>query len=606
MQSHPMQTSSREPRPAAPCAPRVTSALALAAALAITLAGCGGGSSAPAPAAPPAGASIDAQVLAEQRDELAALPAGVTVAPGAVPVQMPARSAVRFLNQATFGAVAADIASVQQNWRKGWMAQQFALPAAPTHWDRVKAVQAAWLAEDATRTADKLPAAVWDWSIWQAYLSSLDPLRKRVGYALSQIMVTSIEGLSGGGTTRPKLAAGYVDVLEKGAFGNFRQLLEDVSLNPAMGMYLSHRGNRKAEYDASGVAVRVPDENYAREVMQLFTIGLVQLNLDGTPALANGMARESYTEGDVANLARVFTGWDWQPASAGDERYRAPMRHIAANHSPEEKRFLGVTVPAGTDGPSSLKTALDTLFNHPNVGPFIGRQLIQRLVTSNPGPAYVARVATRFNDNGSGVRGDMQAVIDQVLRDPEARTPLNIVQPAPGWGKLREPVLRFTALARALNASASGPIWRIGSLSDPATALGQSPLHSPSVFNFYRPGYVPPNTAIAAAGLVAPEFQITTDTSVPGSVNFLQRFMTQPPSGISLDYAKELALAADPAALVASIHLRLANESLSAATRDDIVATLAALPAQTDAERLNRVRIAWLIAMAAPEFIAQK
>ncbi len=581
----------------------------LAALCAGVLVACGGGSPTTPPAGPPPGAHSDPEILAEQRDELAALPADVTVVAGAVPEQMPTRSAVRFLNQASFGAVETDVAGLRAAWRKGWLAQQQALPATG-HWERVKAMQAAWLAEDTTRAAANLPNTLWDWSIWQAYITAPDQLRKRVGYALSQILVISMEGLGAGGANNPLLAAGYLDVLERGAFGNFRQLLEDVSLSPAMGMYLSHRGNRKAEYDSKGVATRVPDENYAREVMQLFTLGLAELNLDGTARIVNGVTKESYTEADVMNLARVFTGWDWQTtAVAGQERYRMPMRQISANHSLEEKRFLGVTIPAGTDGPAGLRIALDTLFNHPNVGPFIGRQLIQRLVTSNPSPAYVARVAARFNDSGSGVRGDMKAVLDQVLRDPEARTPLNVASPAPGWGKLREPVLRYTQLARALGVANTGgatPSWRVGSLSDPAGALGQSPLRSPSVFNFYRPGYVPPNTALANAGLVGPEFQITTDTSVPGIVNALQRFMAAPPRGMALDYAPELALATDATALVASIDLRLANQALAAATRNEISAAVAALPAATDAQRLNRVRSAWLMVLASPEYIAQK
>ena len=294
-----------------------------------------------------------------------------------------------------------------------------------------------------------------------------------------------------------------------------------------MGIYLSHRGNRKADYDAQGKPLRVPDENYARELMQLFTIGLVQLHPDGTPKLKDGQPQPTYTQDDVSQLARVFTGWDLARPTGADaaERLRLPMQHIAARHSPEEKRFLGVLIPARTDGPTSLRIALDALFQHPNVGPFIGRQLIQRLVTSNPSPAYVARVAARFDNDGTGVRGNLRAVTEQVLRDPEARSPLNITQPAPSWGKLREPVLRFTQMARAFGIQSSGPLWRIGDLSDPARELGQSPLRAPSVFNFYRPGYVPPHTSLATAQLVAPEFQITTDTSVPGIVNTLQAFM---------------------------------------------------------------------------------
>jgi uncharacterized protein (DUF1800 family) len=576
--------------------------------LALVACGSGGGeTTTPSPdTGTPVGANPDARILAEQKDELAALPADEPVAPGAVPVQMPTRSAVRFLNQATFGAQDSELASLRNEWRTGWLQRQFALPVARTHWDGVLADQAAWLAEDGTRTPQDLPNTVWDWAVWQAYLSSTDPLRKRVGYALSQIMVVSASSLASGGTNNPRLAAGYLDVLEKGAFGNLRQLLEDVSLNPAMGTFLSHRGNLKASYDSNGVAIRVPDENYAREVMQLFTIGTVMLNLDGTPQLSAGKPVETYVQSEVSNLARVFTGWDWQPASAGVERYRLPMRHIAANHAPEEKKFLGVTIPAGTLGPASLKIALDTLFNHPNVGPFIGRQLIQRLVTSNPSRDYVARVAARFNDNGSGVRGDMKAVVTQVLNDPEARTPLNIAQPAAGWGKLREPVQRFTQLARALNLTTPGELWFIPDLSSPATELGQSPLRAETVFNFYHPGYAPPQSGIAAQQLVAPEFELVNEVSVPGIVNFLQRFLAQPPVRMTLDYGHELPLADQPAALVASLNLRFANESLSEATRREITDTLSAMPAGTADQKLTRVRTALLMLMAAPDFITQK
>jgi uncharacterized protein (DUF1800 family) len=580
--------------------------LAALSVLALAACGSGSGNAPPGNPTPPTGANPDARVYAEQVDELAALPADEPVAPGAVPVQMPTRSAVRFLNQATFGAQDAEVATLRSEWRTGWLARQFALPVARTHWDGVLADQAAWLAEDSTRLAKDLPNTVWDWAVWQAYLSSADQLRKRVGYALSQILVISASSLASGPPNNPRLAAGYVDVLEKGAFGNFRQLLEDVTLSPAMGVFLSHRGNLKAAYDSHGIATRVPDENYAREVMQLFTIGTVQLELDGTPQLVNNLPVETYVQDEVSQLARVFTGWDWQPATAGVERYRLPMRHIAANHSPEAKAFLGVTIPAGTDGPASLKIALDTLFNHPNVGPFIGRQLIQRLVTSNPSPAYVARVAAQFNDNGAGVRGDMKAVITQVLNDPEARMPLNITQPGIGWGKLREPVLRFSQLARVLNLQTSGELWFIPDLSSPATELGQSPLRAETVFNFYHPGYAPPQSGIADHKLVAPEFEIVNEVSVPGIVNFMQRFLAQPPVRMTVDFSRDLALADRPAELVASLDLRLANQSLSAATRTEITDTLSAMPSATDEQRLTRVRTALLMVMAAPDFIAQK
>jgi uncharacterized protein (DUF1800 family) len=609
-----------QPRPTPHTTPHTApywAAGALAVMLAAALAACGGGSSngssnsGSSGNTPPTdystlpGANADAKILAEQVDEATAAGTPVT----SLPAQLPEASAVRFLNQASFGSTEAETAAAQQQWRTGWLQAQFALPLERTHWDRVTADQAALLAEDPTRDPNNLTSAVWDWSVWEAYISAPDQLRKRVGYALSQSMVASMEGFASGGTNNARLAAAYVDVLEKGAFGNFRQLLEDVTLSPAMGYYLSHRGNRKADYpggDTTKPPTRVPDENYAREVMQLFTIGLVTLNADGTRQLTDGQPKETYGEADVRGLARVFTGWDFVSRTNNPDWPRTPMQHIASRHSLEEKSFLGVTIPANTDGPASLRIALDTLFNHPNTAPFISQQLIQRLVTSNPSPAYVGRVSAKFADNGAGVRGDMKAVVEAVLSDTEARTPRNITEPALSWGKLREPVLRYTTFARNFGGAFAGEIWRIGSLSDPATALGQSPLRSPSVFNFYRPGYVPPNTGIARAKLVAPEFQISTDTSLPGYVNFMQKQLVAPNGSLVFNYDAELALAGDPAALVARLDRRLTNTAMSSATRDEIVATVTALPTGTAAQNLARVRTAILMTLASPEYIVQK
>ncbi|MGB7301904.1 MAG: DUF1800 domain-containing protein [Burkholderiaceae bacterium] len=566
-------------------------------ALALLLTACGGNST----PAPPSGGSDNPQILAEQLDEARAGASGTQ--PGSLPGELPEASAVRFLNQASFGSTEADVANAMAQWRWGWLQTQFSTPVAKTHWEQVLADEAAWRAEDPARAQANTPRVIWDWSVWETYLTSPDQLRKRIAYALSQILVVSMETLPDA-----RFGAGYMDVLEANAFGNFRQLLEDVTLTPAMGQYLSYRGNRKAVYpnnDPTRDPIRVPDENYAREVMQLFTIGLYLLNPDGTLKLVNGEPVETYGEQDVQGLARVFTGWDWQPRTVG-EYERLPMRHIANRHSPEEKAFLGVTIAAGTDGPSSLAMALDTLFNHPNTAPFISKQLIQRLVTSNPSTEYVSRVAARFIDNGDGVRGDLRAVIEAVLLDTEARSPFHISAPAPGWGKLREPVLRFTTFARAFGVSNSQEIWRYGDLSEPSTALGQSPLRSPSVFNFYRPGYVPPNTSIARDNLVAPEFQIATETSIPGYVNFMQKQLTNPPAGIRYNFDPELALVNNPVALVARLNRRLTNNAMRTQTQELIINTISALPVATDNQKLNRVRTAILMTLAAPDFVVQK
>ncbi len=549
------------------CRGRVTLLLVVAA----MLAACGGGhtetgasvgTSSNSGAAAADGVALASeqarQILLEERaEEFAqeapaerALASNGTAAAAAqpVPALMPEATAVRFLNQATFGSTEATTAEIQPLWRYGWLQKQFAMPITSTHFQVVDARNLATPGNDAGES-------IFEKTLWESYLTAPDQLRKRMGWALSQIFVIGIEPLGGNGGARSRKAAAFFDILERNAFGNYRTLLDEVSTSPAMGTYLTFAGNQKALYpgnDSTKEPLRVPDENYAREIMQLFTIGLSRLNQDGSLKLdAKGQPIDTYDTDDVRGLARVFTGWNYRrqenPNWATD-----PMTFTAQFRSPEEKAFLGVSIPANTAGPASLKMALDTLFNHPNVGPFIGKQLIQRLVTSNPSPAYVSRVAARFNNNGSGVRGDMKAVIDAVLRDREARASSNIYAPAATWGKLREPVLRFTTFARAFGVkNKDNGAWNISDLSNPAFGLAQSPVRSPSVFNFYRPGYVPPNTSIANNKLVAPEFQITTDTSIPGYVNFMgAQLGAKPTGGLIYNFDAELAVAGDPAALL--------------------------------------------------------
>ena len=349
---------------------------------------------------------------------------------------------------------------------------------------------------------------------WRGVLSEPDQLRRRVGYALSQILVASSNDLG------QSTIAHYMDLLEQHAFGTFRELLEAVSRSQAMGEYLTFVNNRKADPRRG----RVPDENYAREVMQLFTIGLWELEPDGTRRLAGGQPIPSYDQDDIAGLARVFTGWR-RPDDETPARYSLPMVMREQDHEPGAKSFLGTTIPPDTLGEDSLVMALDTLAAHDNVGPFIGRQLIQRLVTSNPSPAYIRRVSETFADNGSGVRGDLGAVVRAVLLDDEA---WRADQPAT-FGKLREPVLRFTVVARALDITSSDDDnWSFDNTRDSATSLGQLPFASPSVFNFYRPGYVAPQTPLSDLDLVAPEFQIVDETSAIGWVNWLGDYLRNP------------------------------------------------------------------------------
>lgn len=514
--------------------------------------------------------------------------------------------AARFLLQAQFGASDADIAAVRAQGYLPWLGQQVDGPPGQTGWE--------WLSSKPYNTVFT------DDMIWNQLMTSPDGMRKRMALVLSEIFVVSASGI---GSNWPDLMmAQYWDTLVKGVTGNFRQLLEDVTLNPAMGYYLNTRGNQKE--NAQG---RQPDENYAREVMQLMTIGLYQLNADGTlKTAADGTPLDSYMLDDVTNLARVFTGYDLdiraaeQSGTAGaftppgatytlesNAWTQRPMTLNASRHSTLQASFLGTTVPAGTEGKAALKIALDALFNHPNVGPFICKQLIQRLVTSNPSAAYVKRVADVFSNNGAGVRGDMKSVFAAVLLDNEARSPASLADM--NFGRLREPMLRFVQWARTCGAASATGNWKIGDLSRPNDQLGQSPLRSPSVFNYFRPGYVPPSTAIASAKMVAPEFQLVNETSVGGYLNYMQAALPKNTKDVNATYASELALALDPAALVRRLNLLLTGNQLSAATVALITGALAtpALTAtSTDAAKLNRVYAAVLMVMASPQYLIQK
>jgi len=416
------------------------------------------------------------------------------------------------------------------------------------------------------------------------------------------------------------MMAQYWDMLVAGVTGNFRKLMEDVTLNPAMGYYLNTRGNQKE--NAQG---RQPDENYAREVMQLMTLGLYQLNADGTvKKAADGTPLDSYTQDDVAHLARVFTGYDLDIKSAertafpvpgqtytieSNQWTQRPMVLTASRHSLMEAKFLGATVAANTEGTAALKTALDTLFNHPNVGPFIGKQLIQRLVTSNPSAGYVSRVSAIFADNGAGVRGDMKSVLAAVLLDNEARSPDGLA--SPDFGRLREPMLRLVQWGRTFGVTSTKDTWKIGNTSDAASRLGQSPLRSPSVFNFFRPGYVPPSTVLASEGKSAPEFQLVNETSVGGYLNHLQSVLANgyDSKDVVASYAAEKTLVTDAGALVRRLNLLLCANQLSAATQKTITDALAApavTAASSDAVKLNRIYAAVLMVMASPEYLIQK
>ena len=501
------------------------------------------------------------------------------------------------------GANRVQIERVRTLGYAGWLDEQFALPASGMRWDFLVAAGLNDISYKNSQTG-------FDAAAWAKLLSAPDTLRQRITQALSEIFVVAIDGLVGGGW-KAFAAAAHLDTLEANAFGNHRALLQQVSLSASMGMYLTYRASAKANA-ASGA---LPDENYARELMQLFTIGLVELNLDGTPKLVNGKPADTYGLDDITGLARVFTGWDFDLAgvagaagTATPDFIRRPMAQVASRYETGAKTFLGSTIAAGTDAQTSLKTALDTIFAHANVAPFFSRQLIQRLVTSNPTPAYVARVAAVFANDGSGAgaasRGNLRAVVRALLLDDEARKAA--AASSTSFGKLREPMLRLAGWARAYSVASPSGAWAVGNTSDPAKGLAQSPLRSPSVFNFFRPGYVPPNSPLGTAALVAPEFQIANESSVVGCINFLQRAVASQVGDLTPDYASLLALADDTTALIAEINLVLAANQLSAATAATLAAAVQTLPAGTDALRRTRLNAALVLVLAAPEYIVQK
>ena len=530
-------------------------------------------------------------------------------------------AAARFVLQTSIGASSAKIDSVMRLGFEPWLDREMAAHGGSG---------VSWLT---ARGFSDIDVNAWydksnpgDYMIWNQLMSGGGEVRKRAALALSEILVVSLDGIDF--RWRSQGIARYWDVLQDNAFGSYRKLLEDITLNPAMGVWLNTQGNRKA--DGNG---RAPDENYAREVMQLFTFGLYQLNPDGTPRRDSaGNPIETYTTEDVQELAKVFTGFDFDysqniPRSRFDDPTRTvdsieytqlsmtadPSRwkypRTTGYHSEEAKNFLGVSIPPGTGADASLKIALDTLAGHPSVGPFLARQLIQRLVTSNPSPEYVQRVSATFDNNGRGERGDLGAVFKAIWLDPEALDPAQLSNTT--FGKIREPILRFAQWGRTFSASSTSGKWEVRDTKDPASALSQSPLRSPSVFNFFRPGYVAPNSNSANANLVAPELQIIDESTVPGYVNFMSRtiegrnWRTQ---DLVTSYTDELAIAHDATALLDRLDLLLTARQLSETSRATILAALTSdgvTSASPNEDKLRRVHAAIMLVMAAPEYLVQ-
>lgn len=588
------------------------SALPLSTLAAATLAACGGGES-----------DKSSEVAASNDQKVDDNGTGTNPTP--LPVKPTAPQAARFLMQAAFGGTYAQVEEVMAKGYEPWLDEQLAAPLSDSHYD--------WIVNSGFLQAGQSSKLGMDNTLWRKLMSAPDVLRQRVAFALSQIFVVSIEGL-GAISWRNVAAAAYMDLLEKHAFGNFADLLKAVSLSPAMGTYLNMKGSVAATGNSS------PDENYAREVMQLFTIGLYLLNDDGSLKLKNGKPIETYQQQDVTDLAAILTGWNFKgadtftlsdkaAASTNLKYFNSNMVHDASKYSftPKNIRanapngtYIGGTIPSTATGPDAINIVLDYLANHDNVGPFIGRQLIQRLVCSNPSPAYISRVSAAFKTQVNGKSGDMKTVIKAVLLDTEARNLPTDETAKNGYGKLREPALRLVQWARTFNAKPSdlslsvtpaagnswvGP-WNIGDLSDDVTGLGQSPLRSPSVFNFYRPGYIPTQGAMATNKITAPEFQICNEVTVAKYLNFMNACIDIGRKDVVADYSADYALAKDATALVDRYALLLAANALSESTKKAISEAVATQTAETDAKCLLRIKATIFMIMATPEYMVQK
>jgi hypothetical protein len=422
----------------------------------------------------------------------------------------PNLSAGRFLEQATFGPTSADLAHLQQIGIDAWLTEQLSMPE--------------------TQIVD--PGAMGSGALQSQYLSRLsqapDQLRQRVAYALSQIIVISMNK-----NIYPDEVVPYLQILSRDAFGNYRTLLGEISVSSQMGKYLDLANSTKP--GPGGGA----NENFARESMQLFSIGLNMLNPDGSQQLdAGGNPIPTYTQTTIQQVALALTGWVY-PNNAWED-FSGPLVPLEANHDVTQKSFLGCTLPAGQNTTQDMNGFLDCIFNHPNVGPFIATRLIRSLVTSNPSPAYIQRVAAVFNDNGAGVRGDLAAVVKAILTDAEAR---NDAAP-PSSGRLKDPIFHMIAFVRALNGSMSptnGLPWLF-------SQMAQAPLTPPSVFSFYSPMYKIPQTP-----LFGPEFQIYTPTESILRGKFLWEAISNPATDMSPSLAPFTAVAGNTQQLIDAV-----------------------------------------------------
>ena len=511
------------------------------------------------------------------------------------PPPIAASEAFQFLNQATFGATEEDVQQVITMGIEPWIDDQMQKPMSLTLPYITSLPVPANIAELQADRVDK-------W--FRNVVQEEDQLRQRVAFALSEILVVSQQGAL---AAAPYSLSSFYDLLVAEAFGNYRDIMEQVTLHPAMGVYLSMLGNPKPD---PLLNIR-PDENYARELMQLFSIGLVELNSDGTPMIdGQGLNIPTYDQAIIEGFAHVNTGWNYANSPSFEQARPTlanqviPMELYPAFHDDGQKTLLnGVVLPAGQGGQQDLQDALDNVFNHPNVGPFLAIRLIQRLTTSNPSPGYVQRVAAAFNDNGFGVRGDMGAVVKAILLDDEARPDM----PIEIDGKLKEPLLRLTQLWRAYDAqSESGAFPLIAS----SIIFGQGPLQSASVFNFFSPFYAPAGE-IRNSSLVAPELEIATEyqNTFVTSYFFLAAFELNSenpnlaPDNVYIDIGEEVAIADDTNELIDMVDAKLLGGGMSSTLRTEIAGMVDRIDA---ADAAARTAEAIFLTASSPEFAYQR
>jgi len=483
------------------------------------------------------------------------------------------RAATRFLEQATWGPTRASVGHVQQVGFEKWLEEQFALPASP-------------YPEPVANAAGNYPMRQLQDAFFVNAVRGEDQLRQRVAWALYQIWV-----VSGVKVSQANQLAPYIRMLEEDAFSDYGAVLRDVTLSPAMGRYLDMVNNDKP----NAALGRNANENYAREVLQLFTVGLWKLNADGTRKLDfHGEPIPTYGQDEIRAFARAFTGWTYAPAvgaamkSHNPARWDAPMVAYEANHDREAKKLLdGRVLPAGQSAAEDYMGAMKSLFEHPNVAPFVCRNLIQHLVTGDPSPAYVERVSRVFDDNGQGSRGDLRAVVRAILLDEEARA-ADASEANPRFGHLREPVLLLTTVARALEATVADA----NGLTDVANALGQSPFVPATVFNYYAPGYT-----IQDGQLNAPEFQILSPSTAMLRADAMNSLVYGTVTGVKIDWTRWQAVSADSGALAEELDRWLYHGAMPATVKSEIVAAVVPVTGT-----LARAKQGFYLATATPHF----